>query len=134
LDILQFIEQRKWPTNPQEKLTKKQTEENIFTTCTLIPGVMDRLKPVNKVPYNVEGTILNVLQSISVKDFNSVFKRLQDNQFLGLSVQQKIMEKILVLLPYTRLLTKGVWKGRQRIWRRRQSKECWGQLEEDSSK
>ncbi len=48
---------------------------------------MDRLKTVNKVPHDVEATILDVLQTTSVKDFNSVFKTLQDNRFLGLGVQ-----------------------------------------------
>jgi hypothetical protein len=101
-------------TEKLEKLSLKSLAgENIFTACSLIRGVMDRLKTVNKVPHDVEATILDILQTSSVDDFNSVFKTLQDNRFLGLSVQQKTVEQILVLaeLLYTRLLTKGVWKG-----------------------
>jgi hypothetical protein len=74
---------------------------------------MDSFKTVNKLPHNVEATILDILQTSSVGDFNSVFKTRQDNQLLGLSVQQNPVEQILVLaeLLHTRLLTKGAWKG-----------------------
>ncbi len=74
---------------------------------------MDSFKTVNKLPHNVDATILDILQTSSVEDFNSVFKTRQDNQLLGLSVKHKPVEQILVLakLLYTRLLAKGVWKG-----------------------
>jgi hypothetical protein len=101
-------------TEKLESLSLKSLAgKNIFTACSLIRAVMDRLKTVNKVPHHVEATILDILQTSSLEDFNSVLKTLQDNRFLGLSIQQKIMEQILVLakLLYTRLLAKGVWKG-----------------------
>jgi hypothetical protein len=82
---------------------KKLTGEN-----SLICGVIERLKKVvNKVPHDVESTVLEIMQTTSVDDFNSVLKTLEANLFLGLrSDKQKFVEEMLILAEvlYTRLL------------------------------
>jgi hypothetical protein len=95
---------------------KTLSGENIFTACSLIRGVLARLKSVNQVPHDVETTLLDILQTSSVEDFNTVFKTLSDSKFLGISLA-KTAEEILILAErlYTRLLSKGSWTGVGRV-------------------
>jgi hypothetical protein len=95
---------------------KTLSGENIFTACSLIRGVLARLKSVNQVPHDVETTLLDILQTSSVEDFNTVFKTLSDSKFLGIALA-KTADEILILAErlYTRLLSKGVWTGVGRV-------------------
>jgi hypothetical protein len=95
---------------------KTLSGENIFTACSLIRGVLDRLKAVKQVPHDVQSTILEILQTSSVDDFNGVFKTLSDSKFLGISIA-KMTDEILILAErlYTKLLSKNVWTGVGRV-------------------
>jgi hypothetical protein len=53
---------------------KKLNGENIFTTVSLNHRVIEGLKVVDKVPHDVELTVLEIMQTTSVDDFNSMFK------------------------------------------------------------
>jgi hypothetical protein len=64
----------------------------------------------------VETTLLDILQTSSVEDFNTVFKTLSDSKFFGIALA-KTADEILILAErlYTRLLSKGSWTGVGRV-------------------
>jgi len=53
--------------------------ENILQVISLLRGALDRLKVVNKTPVDVIDKVLDIFQTSSVKDFNTVFKTLKLN-------------------------------------------------------
>ena len=53
--------------------------ENILQVISLLRGALDRLKVVNKTPVDVVDKVLDIFQTSSVKDFNTVFKTLKLN-------------------------------------------------------
>ena len=59
--------------------------ENILQVISLLRGALDRLKVVNKTPVDVVDKVLDIFQTSSVKDFNTVFKTLKLNVRLKIS-------------------------------------------------
>ena len=104
-------------TEKLEKLSLRTlTGENVYTACSLIRGVVERLDVVNKIPHDIENTILKILQTSSVDKFNKTFETLEESRFLGL-VPKKEIEDILILaeLRYTSILSDEGWSGLGRV-------------------
>jgi uncharacterized membrane protein YgcG len=104
-------------TDKLEKLSLKTlTGENVYTACSLIRGVVERLEIVNKVPHDVETTVLKILQTSSVDKFNSTFATLEESRFLGM-VTNKTVDDILILaeLKYTSVMSDDGWTGHGRV-------------------
>ncbi len=104
-----------------EKMTLRSLSgENIFTACSLIQGVLDRLRSIRKCPDDIDKTILTIMQTSSVDDFNDVFRTLSHNNLLDVGVK-KTPEEILGLAERVYKLhldpenPSGPWKGAGRV-------------------
>jgi hypothetical protein len=104
-------------TEKLEKLSLKSLAgENVFTACSLIRGVLERLEIVGKVPHDVDTTVMRILQTSSVDKFNSTFSTLEQSRFLGVMIATTV-EQMLILAEklYTSILSDEGWTGFGRV-------------------
>jgi hypothetical protein len=104
-------------TEKLEKLSLKTLAgENVFTACSLIRGVIERLEIVGKVPHDVDTTVMRILQTSSVDKFNSTFSTLEQSRFLGVMVATTV-EQMLILAEklYTSIISDEGWTGFGRV-------------------
>jgi hypothetical protein len=104
-------------TEKLEKLSLKSLAgENVFTACSLIRGVIERLEIVGKVPHDVDTTVMRILQTSSVEKFNSTFSMLEQSRFLGVMIATTV-EEMLILAEklYTSIIADEGWTGFGRV-------------------
>jgi hypothetical protein len=104
-------------TEKLEKLSLKSLAgENVFTACSLIRGVIERLEIVGKVPHDVDTTVMRILQTSSVDKFNSTFSTLEQSRFLGVMIATTV-EQMLILAEklYTSIIADEGWTGFGRV-------------------
>ena len=99
-----------------EKMTLKSLSgENVFTACSLIRGVYDKLESIGKTPDDVDITILKIMQTSSVDDYNDVFKGLYHFNLLGLGTKKTPSEILDVAESVYKMHlepeTLSPWKG-----------------------
>ncbi len=104
-------------TEKLEKLSLKSLAgENVFTACSLIRGVLERLEIVGKIPYDVDTTVLRILQTSSVDKFNSTFSTLEQSRFLGVLVATTVEQMLLLAEKlYTSIIADEGWTGFGRV-------------------
>lgn len=103
-----------------EKMTLRSLSgENIFVACSLIRGVYDKLLSIGKVPDDIDNTILRIMQTSSVDEFNDVFKTLSHNNLLDLGIKKTpseildLAEKIYKI--HLEPESPSPWKGAGRV-------------------
>ena len=103
-----------------EKMTLRSLSgENIFVACSLIRGVYDKLLSIGKVPDDIDNTILRIMQTSSVDEFNDVFKTLSHNNLLDLGARKTppeildLAEKIYKI--HLEPESPSPWKGAGRV-------------------
>jgi hypothetical protein len=75
---------------------KSLSGENIFVACSLIKGVLSKLKSIGRVPPDIDLTILKIKQTSLLEVFNLFFQTIVYYNNAGLGVR-KTVDKILIL-------------------------------------
>jgi hypothetical protein len=98
---------------------KSLSGENIFVACSLIKGVVNKLQSIGRVPPDIDLTVLKIMQTSSLDEFNSFFIAIMHFNDANLGVR-KTVDEILELAEtmYKRHLEPGnphPWKGTGRV-------------------
>jgi hypothetical protein len=98
---------------------KSLSGENIFVACSLIKGVVNKLQSIGRVPTDIDLTVLKIMQTSSLDEFNSFFTAIMHYNDANLGVK-KTVDEILELAEtmYKRHLEPGnphPWKGTGRV-------------------